>query len=91
MTSPLEAFDAEMKERSRKEQESLTARYAKTVTRLEEEGVDVFTPFFDIIEMRHRQHLIFLLKQRGWKMTHWSVITHQNVACGYPVFEKELL
>lgn len=90
MTSPLEIFDAEIKKRTEKERDYLIGRYTKQVTQLEAEGIDIFAPCFGSDEMPHRQNIILTLKKLGWKMSHWSVTTHQNVAYAYPVFEKEI-
>lgn len=89
MTSALEIFDAEIKKRQDKERGALLARYSNTVTRLEEEGIDVFTPTLTHEDMPYRQDVIFTLKKLGWRMTHWAVVTHGNAVYAYPVFEKE--
>lgn len=88
MIAPQETFEQAYQRRNAAERKAVVETYTVAADAAEDEGFDIFTPTFDSAVMNQRQHVLAALKNRGWKLTHWSVVTHQNAAYGYPVFEK---
>lgn len=56
----------------------------------EKQGVKVFAPILDNRELEEIQDILVGLENRGWLLTHWSVVAYANNSeAGYPVFRYQ--